>query len=71
MKTLILAALALALSGCGDGSYSSNSDGEDVATMLLLGATAVMTGYNQGRQPMPMVSTSCTTTNGITNCLSF
>jgi hypothetical protein len=47
------------------------NDNSDGATMLLLGATALMNGYNQGRQPLPMVSTSCTTTNGITNCLSF
>lgn len=71
MKFLALA-LALSLAGCGSsGNYASNSDGDDAAVMLLLGATAAMNGYSQSRQPLPMVSTSCTTTGGITNCLSF
>jgi hypothetical protein len=67
--SIAVALIALALSGCGD--YSSPGDGDANAAMLLLGATAVMNGYNQGHQPLPMVSTSCTTTGGITNCLSF
>lgn len=50
MRNLIWIALSLALAGCGTGSggYSSgNSDGEDAATMMLLGGTAFLNGYNQ------------------------
>jgi hypothetical protein len=44
------------------------NDNSDGAAILLLGA---LSGFSQGRQPMPMLSTSCTTNRGITNCLSF
>jgi hypothetical protein len=52
----------------------SRSSGDNAATLLMLLGAGV-SGFNQGRgygQPSPpLVSTSCTTTNDITNCLSF
>jgi hypothetical protein len=53
---------------------AQRSGGEDAATFLLLGATALMNGYNQERQMeaarMP-VSTSCSEVRGMINCLSY
>ena len=47
---------------------------DDAATLLML-LGAGLSGFNQGRgydQPShPPLATSCTTTNGITNCLSL
>ncbi len=55
IKTIACITLALALSGCGNGNYSSgpdDSEGEAAAGMLLMGATAFTNGWNQARQPM-------------------
>jgi hypothetical protein len=52
----------------------SEASGDNAATLLML-LGAGISGFNQGRgygQPSPtLISTSCTTTSGITNCLSF
>jgi hypothetical protein len=42
-----------------------------LAATLLMMLEAGVSGFNQGRASAPMTSTSCTTTNGITNCFSF
>jgi hypothetical protein len=42
---------------------------DNAATVLML-LGAGLSGYNQGRSPAP-IATSCTTTKGITNCLSY
>lgn len=65
----------LALQNDAAATARQQQEAADNAATLLMLLTAGVSGFNQGRgydQPShPPISASCTTTHGITNCLSF
>ena len=74
-KSTFRSQVQLALQDDAAATARQRQETADGAATLLMLLGAGLSGYNQGRgydQPShPPISTSCTTTNGITNCLSF
>ncbi|HZL60403.1 MAG TPA: hypothetical protein VFC38_11985 [Stellaceae bacterium] len=48
----------------------SAAETDDNAALFMMLGTSFLNGYNNAR-PAPVVTTSCTTNAGITNCLSY
>lgn len=65
MRTIAYVMLALTLAGCGNpNDWADNSGGGNDAAVAVMGATAVMNGYNNARPAM----VTCYRTGMMTMC---
>lgn len=73
LKIALGVGVLVALSACADPGPppSPQQQARDNAAMMLLLSTGFLNGYNAARQPVPVVSTHCTTVGAVVNCLSY
>jgi Tfp pilus assembly protein PilF len=73
LKTALTVAVLVGLAACAHPGPppSPEQQARDNAAMMLLLGTGFLNGYNAARQPVPVVSTHCTTVGAVVNCLSY